>query len=187
MEVDSYPRFLRAKSFGNLVRGPEGYRNNVSNAKSVQTPVSALVRLAMGLFALWAALATAFSLIFLDKSRTLRLWVRDSLLNLRHRRSCSAQVILPFGVAVLLILEHFYDLDPLLVFFGVSETVRCLHNPIKIHLADLVWQTPFRMIRIREPYVKRLLVGRAIWVTVLTIVATACLTVIFALVPGHRL
>ena len=39
-----------------------------------QTPVSALVRLALGLLALWAGLATAFSLIFLDKPKALRLW-----------------------------------------------------------------------------------------------------------------
>lgn len=48
MEQDAYPRFLRAKAFGNL------------------TPVSALVRLCVGLLVLWAGLAAAFSLIFLD-------------------------------------------------------------------------------------------------------------------------
>ena len=48
MEQDAFPRFLRAKAFGNL------------------TPVSALVRLILGLVILWAGLATAFSLIFLD-------------------------------------------------------------------------------------------------------------------------
>lgn len=48
MEQDAYPRFLRAKAFGNL------------------TPVSALVRLVAGLLVLWAGLSTAFALIFLD-------------------------------------------------------------------------------------------------------------------------
>lgn len=48
MEQDAYPRFLRAKAFGNL------------------TPVSALVRLVAGLIILWIGLATAFSLVFLD-------------------------------------------------------------------------------------------------------------------------
>lgn len=48
MEQDAYPRFLRAKAFGNL------------------TPVSALVRLIVGLIVLWIGLATGFSLIFLD-------------------------------------------------------------------------------------------------------------------------
>jgi hypothetical protein len=58
MEQDTFPRFLRAKAFGNL------------------TPISALVRLAVGLLALWIALATAFAFIFLDaKPKIRRLWV----------------------------------------------------------------------------------------------------------------
>ena len=48
MEQDAFPRFLRAKAFGNL------------------TPVSALVRLIAGLVVLWIGLAAGFSLIFLD-------------------------------------------------------------------------------------------------------------------------
>jgi hypothetical protein len=48
MEQDAFPRFLRAKAFGNL------------------TPISALVRLIAGLIILWIALAVGFSLIFLD-------------------------------------------------------------------------------------------------------------------------
>ena len=57
MEADVFPRFLRAKAFGNL------------------TPISALVRLSLGLLALWAALATGFSFIFLDVMRATRCWV----------------------------------------------------------------------------------------------------------------
>ena len=48
MEQDAFPRFLRSKAFGNL------------------TPVSALVRLVVGLIVLWIGLAAGFSLIFLD-------------------------------------------------------------------------------------------------------------------------
>ncbi|KDN34723.1 hypothetical protein RSAG8_12197, partial [Rhizoctonia solani AG-8 WAC10335] len=48
MEQDAFPRFLRAKAFGNL------------------TPVSSLVRLCIGLLVLWIGLAVGFSLIFLD-------------------------------------------------------------------------------------------------------------------------
>ena len=64
-------------------------------------------------------------------------------------------------MAVLFILSHSYDLDPILVFLGRSET------------------TPFKTLRIREPYVRKLLVGRAIWVTFLTVLTVAILTVIF--------
>ncbi|KAJ2968641.1 hypothetical protein NUW54_g13154 [Trametes sanguinea] len=114
MEQDAFPRFLRAKAFGNL------------------TPVSALVRLIAGLVILWIGLAVGFSLIFLDvqpKSKRFFLFI-------------------PYTLAVLFLISHQYELDPVLVFFGQSES------------------TPFRTLRIREPYVKKLLLGRAIWVTV---------------------
>ncbi len=48
MEQDAFPRFLRSKAFGNL------------------TPISALVRLVLGLLILWIGLAAGFALIFLD-------------------------------------------------------------------------------------------------------------------------
>ncbi|KAJ8518635.1 hypothetical protein ONZ45_g4316 [Pleurotus djamor] len=135
MEQDAFPRFLRSKAFGNL------------------TPVSALVRLILGLIILWIGLATAFSLIFLDvqpKSKRFFLFI-------------------PFTFAVLFLVSHQYELDPILVFFGQSET------------------TPFRTLTIREPYVKKLLLGRAIWVSVLTAAFVVALTFIFWAVPGHRL
>ncbi|GAA6022773.1 hypothetical protein JCM11491_005575 [Sporobolomyces phaffii] len=135
MEMDSFPRFLRAKAFGNL------------------TGISAMTRLGFGLIALWAGLATGFSLIFLDtKPKVVRLWV-----------------ILPFAFGVVNLVAHSYDLDPLMVFMGLSET------------------TPFRTIGIREPYVRKLLFGRALWVTFLSTVIVAVLTVVFWAVPGKRL
>ncbi|GAK62847.1 regulator of G protein signaling [Moesziomyces antarcticus] len=130
MEADIFPRFLRAKAFGNL------------------TPISVLVRLSLGLLALWAALATAFSFIFLDVGRAKRCWV-----------------IVPFAVAVLLLMSHQYELDPILVLLAQSET------------------TPFRLIRIREHYVHRLLLQRALSVLLLVVLITAALTVLFVFVP----
>lgn len=75
MEADVFPRFLRAKAFGNL------------------TPISALVRLSLGLLALWAGLATGFSFIFLDQDRQKRLWV--STLYLDGTASGSALTMVP--------------------------------------------------------------------------------------------
>ncbi|KAF9044458.1 RGS domain-containing protein [Panaeolus papilionaceus] len=135
MEQDAFPRFLRSKAFGNL------------------TPISALVRLVLGLIILWIGLAVAFSLIFLDvqpKSKRFFLFI-------------------PFFFAVLFLVSHQYELDPILVFLGQSET------------------TPFRTLTIREPYVKKLLLGRAIWVSVLVTAFMTALTMIFWAVPGHRL
>jgi hypothetical protein len=60
MEQDAFPRFLRAKAFGNL------------------TPVSALIRLVLGLVTLWIGLAAAFSLVFLDtQPKSKRFFVSD--------------------------------------------------------------------------------------------------------------
>lgn len=135
MEQDAFPRFLRAKAFGNL------------------TPVSALVRLVAGLVILWIALAVAFSLVFLDvKPKSVRFFL-----------------FIPFTFAVLFLISHQYELDPILVFLGQSET------------------TPFRTLHIREPYVKKLLLGRAVWVTILVAACVTALTLIFWAVPGHRL
>ncbi|EIW75670.1 hypothetical protein CONPUDRAFT_85370 [Coniophora puteana RWD-64-598 SS2] len=135
MEQDAFPRFLRAKAFGNL------------------TPVSALVRLVAGLVTLWIGLAAGFSLIFLDvqpKSKRFFLFI-------------------PYTLAILFLISHQYELDPILVFLGQSES------------------TPFRTLTIREPYVKKLLLGRAIWVTTLVAIFSVALTMIFWAVPGKRL
>ncbi|KAH0578982.1 hypothetical protein H2248_003158 [Termitomyces sp. 'cryptogamus'] len=135
MEQDAFPRFLRSKAFGNL------------------TPVSALVRLIVGLITLWIGLAAAFSLVLLDvqpKSKRFFLFI-------------------PFFIAILCLISHQYELDPILVFLGQSET------------------TPFRTLTIREPYVKKLLLGRAIWVSFLIAIFVVALTMMFWAVPGHRL
>ena len=64
MEQDAFPRFLRSKAFGNL------------------TPLSALVRLIIGLIVLWIGLAVGFSLIFLDvKPKSKRFFVSISFLS----------------------------------------------------------------------------------------------------------
>ncbi|TIA79666.1 hypothetical protein E3P98_03167 [Wallemia ichthyophaga] len=58
LEGGVFPRFLRAKGFGNL------------------TPMSSLVRLGLGLFLLWFAFALGFCFIFIDyKPQKTRVWV----------------------------------------------------------------------------------------------------------------
>ena len=79
------------------------------------------------------------------------------------------QIFLPFSFAILFLISPQYELDPILVFLGQSET------------------TPFRTLHIREPYVRKLLIGRAIWVSVFTAALVTALTLIFWAVPGHRL
>jgi hypothetical protein len=60
-------------------------------------------------------------------------------------------------------------LDPILALIGLSE------------------YTPFNFSRIREPYIRKLLVQRALMVLVVTILFDAGLCVLFTLVPGKRL
>jgi len=57
MERDAFPGFLRMKALGNLV------------------PPSMMMRLIVGLLALFGGFWTAFVLIFLNESRTTRCWV----------------------------------------------------------------------------------------------------------------
>lgn len=60
-------------------------------------------------------------------------------------------------------------MDPILALIGVSE-----------------YQF-FKFMRVKEPYVKKLLVRRAIWILTCTIVVSAALVCLFAFVPGKRL
>jgi len=60
MEREAFPGFLRAKALGNLVR------------------FSALLRMILGLLALFAGFWSGFALIFLGYSRTTRCWVSSS-------------------------------------------------------------------------------------------------------------
>jgi hypothetical protein len=152
MEQDAFPRFLRSKAFGNL------------------TPLTALARLIAGLIVLWIGLAVGFSLIFLDvQPKSKRFFVSPPFLLPYMRSLMPVQLFIPFTIAILLLISHQYELDPILVFFRQSES------------------TPFRTLTIREPYVKKLLLGRAIWVTIVVATLSTGLTLLFWGVPGHRL
>lgn len=61
MERDAYPGFLRSKALGNLV------------------PPSLMLRLIVGLVAMFGGFWTAFISIFLDADRATRCWVFPSL------------------------------------------------------------------------------------------------------------
>ncbi|KAH6669275.1 RGS domain-containing protein [Halenospora varia] len=86
MERDAFPGFLRMKALGNLV------------------PPSLMMRLIIGLLAMFGAFWVAFILIFLDYPRHIRVWL-----------------ILPFTVGVYALCSHQYALDPILALVGFSE------------------------------------------------------------------
>jgi hypothetical protein len=79
------------------------------------------------------------------------------------------QVILPFTIGVYLLASYQYSLDPLMALLGFTE------------------YTPFNFSRIREPYVRKLLVKRSFMVLAATVLIDAAICVLFILVPGKRL
>ncbi|WVQ83916.1 hypothetical protein IAT38_006060 [Cryptococcus sp. DSM 104549] len=78
-------------------------------------------------------------------------------------------LILPFLFAFILLLSSYYSLSPLLFLLNQSET------------------TPFHFIRVREPYVRKLVAIRAGIIVAVSVLLTAILVVVFTVVPGHRL
>ncbi|KAK9447310.1 RGS domain-containing protein [Limtongia smithiae] len=96
-------------------------------------------------------------------------WVAFILIFLDYHKTTRLWLILPFSIGVYGCLSYQYYLDPILVFFGFGE------------------QTYFHFARIKEPYIKALLVRRAIWVMGLIVLLIVCLCVLFGLVPGRRL
>lgn len=117
MERDAFPGFLRSKALGNLV------------------PSSVMLRLVIGLIAMFGGFWAAFALIFLDiEPRTQRLWL-----------------ILPFTVGVYCLIAHQYSLDPIMGLAGISEYTFC------------------NFMRVRERYIRRLLIKRSLWILALTV------------------
>ena len=151
MERDAFPGFLRAKALGNIVQP------------------SMMLRLIIGLLALFAAFWAAFVLIFLDYSRKTRCWVSRA----SHYTAISVtnvgQLILPFAVGVYFLASHQYMLDPILALLGMSE------------------YTFMSFQRVKEPFVRKLLNKRALMCMGIIFLVTAVLCLLFILVPGKRL
>ncbi|ORY70226.1 regulator of G-protein signaling domain-containing protein [Pseudomassariella vexata] len=96
-------------------------------------------------------------------------WTSFILIFLDRSRLDRCYVILPFTIGVYLLASYQYSLDPLMALLGFTE------------------YTPFKFSRIREPYVRKLLVKRSIMVLAVTVLVDAALCVLFILVPGKRL
>ncbi|KAF3925149.1 hypothetical protein ABW20_dc0101476 [Dactylellina cionopaga] len=78
-------------------------------------------------------------------------------------------LILPFTVGVYCLAAHQYNLDPILAFSGYSE------------------YTFMTFMKVHEPYVKRIMMQRALWVILVIIAFDAALVLLYTFVPGHRL
>ncbi|EFE38028.1 hypothetical protein TRV_07305 [Trichophyton verrucosum HKI 0517] len=84
-------------------------------------------------------------------------------------RNTRCWVILPFSIAAYFLSSYQYKIDPILALTGLSE------------------YTFMNWTRIREPYVRALLVKRASVSLLLAVVIALALCLLFILVPGTRL
>lgn len=135
MQCDHFCAFLTSKALGNT------------------NPFGSVIRIVIGVIAMFAAFWVGFILIFLDwKPRATRVWL-----------------LLPFGVGVYFLCAGLYNLDPVLAFLGYSES-----------LAG-------KWIKVREPYIRRLLVKRSVFILTIFLIITAALVCLFTFVPGKRL
>lgn len=124
---------------------------------------SCLIRLILGLFWIFAGFWISYVLIFINiKPKAIR-----------------AVIIVPFLIGVYLILSFLYKLDPIMVFAKYSDNQE-LYQPKNQKLKKWVRN-------LKEPFVSRLLKKRALWVIFLVLIITAILSILFGLVPGHRL
>ncbi|KAJ9152139.1 Regulator of G-protein signaling 3 [Pleurostoma richardsiae] len=97
------------------------------------------------------------------------IWTAFVLIFLDKSRATRCWLILPFTIGVYSLASYLYSLDPILAIIGLSE------------------YTPFNFSWIREPYVRKLLLQRALMALCLATLVDAAFLVLFILVPGHRL
>lgn len=98
------------------------------------------------------------------------LWVAFILIFLDWRpERVRLWLILPFEIGIYGICAGLFSLDPILVLLGYSEIA------------------PHNLIRIREPYVRRVLLRRSLYTLVVGILLSAGLVCLFTFVPGKRL
>ncbi|KAI1464158.1 regulator of G protein signaling superfamily [Daldinia caldariorum] len=96
-------------------------------------------------------------------------WTGFNLIFLDRSRLERCWEILPFTIGVYFLASYQYSLDPIMALAGFSEL------------------TPLQFTRIREPYVRKLLIQRSLVVLAVTAIVDAALCVLFIFVPGHRL
>lgn len=124
---------------------------------------SNLFRILCGFFFLFIGFWLSYIFVFLD-----------------YRKGIRPVIIVPFLIAFYCLISSIYLIDPILVWLGFSESF----SKDKLSLNG---NTRSSLIRIREKFIYKLLLKRSLWVLFLVLLATAIFTLIFCLVPGHRL
>jgi hypothetical protein len=96
-------------------------------------------------------------------------WVAFILIFLGYSRATRAFLTIPFTLGVYSLASHQYAIDPVLALLGLSE------------------YTFMHFVKIREPYIRKLLNKRAVMVLCVTALIDAALLVLFILVPSKRI
>ncbi|KAF2758582.1 regulator of G protein signaling superfamily [Pseudovirgaria hyperparasitica] len=96
-------------------------------------------------------------------------WTAFILIFLNYHHATRAWIIIPFSLGVYMLFTHQYTLDPILVFAGYSE------------------YTLMSFSKIKEPFVKKLLLKRSYMVFAEVVLVTAAICCLFIFVPGKRL
>lgn len=122
---------------------------NINNSRNWRT--------ILGFFGLFIGFWVSFILVFLD-----------------YRKSMRPVILLPFFVGFYLLFSATYLIDPIMAWFGYSESFATTAKGSKI-------------IKVREKFIYLFILKRSHWVLFLIILATAVMTILFSLVPGHRL
>lgn len=84
-------------------------------------------------------------------------------------RTTRLWIILPFAIGIYGLFANQYMLDPVLALLGLSE-----------------YQF-MKYMKVKEPYVRKLLIKRATWILILTAFTLAAITCLYVFVPGKRL
>ncbi|KAK6885866.1 Bud site selection protein RAX1 [Candida tropicalis] len=100
-------------------------------------------------------------------------WVSFILVFLNSRKGLRPVIVVPYLFAFYFLVSSIYLIDPIMAWLGLSETFSKSNGR--------------SIMKIREKFIYRFIVKRSIWVLFLILIFTAIFTVLFSLVPGHRL
>ena len=128
-------------------------------------PLSVLIRLVLGLASLMAGFWGGFYMILTDKPRHIRCWVSLLILALITLTN-ESQLILPFTIGCYFLSCYQYKIDIVAAYLGFSE------------------YTWMNWSRVREPFVRKLLLTRASMAMLMLGIAAVALSVLFIFVPG---
>ncbi|KAI3406160.2 RAX1 [Candida oxycetoniae] len=100
-------------------------------------------------------------------------WMSFIFVFLNYRKGLRPVIVAPYFIGFYFIVSSIYLVDPFLAWTGLSETFSKSNGR--------------SILKIEEKFVHQFIVKRSFWVMFLILVFTAVFTVLFSLVPGHRL